>query len=119
MSEIFERLCPYYMTYGMSYEDYWYGDPWQMKAYKDAYDLRNRQQNTMMWLNGIYYTHAVSVSLANAFRKKGSPPVKYLEKPLDVFPKTELEEAAEQEKKQKELILKLSAWKKAFDAGQK
>lgn len=119
MSEIFERLCPYYMTYGMSYEDYWYGDPWRMKAYKDAYDLRNRQQNTMMWLNGIYYNHAVSVALANAFRKKGSPPVKYLEKPLDVFPKTELEEAAEQEKKQKELILKLSAWKKAFDAGQK
>ena len=119
MSEIFERLCPYYMMYGMSYEDYWFGDPWQMKAYKNAYDLRNRQKNTMLWLEGAYFNNAVSVALANAFRKKGSPPVKYLEKPLDVFPKTEMEEQAEMERKQKELILKLTAWKKASDAAKR
>ena len=103
----------------MSFEEYWHGDPWNMKAYRTAYDLRNRQQNMMLWLQGVYFHNAVSTSLYNAFRKKGAAPVKYLEKPLDIFPKTELEEKAEMERKQRELILKLTAWKKAFDAAQK
>ena len=119
MSEVFERLCPYYMTYGMTYEEYWNGDPWSLKAYKEADMLRNRQANMMQWLMGIYANNAVSVAIANAFRKKGTPPIKYLEQPLDIFPKTEAEEQAEQERKQQELIQKLTAWEKMFNAAQK
>lgn len=119
MSEVFERLCPYYITYGMTYESYWNGDPWSLKAYKEADMMRNRQANVMQWLQGLYNSNAVLTAIANAFRKKGSPPVKYLEKPLDIFPKTEAEEKAEMEQKQNELIQKLSAWKKIFDAAQK
>lgn len=116
MSEIFERLCPYYMSYGMTYDQYWHGDPWSMKAYKDAYNLRNRHENEMLYINGIYILNALSVVIGNAFSKKGTPPRKYLEKPLDVFPKTDAEIAAEEEQKQKDLIAKLSAWKTLFDA---
>jgi len=119
MSEIFERLCPYYMSYGMTYDEYWHGDPWAMKAYRQAYNLRNRQENTMAWLNGVYALNALSVALGNAFSKKGTPAKKYLEKPLDIFPKTEAEEKAEMERKQRELIAKLSAWKVAFDMSKK
>lgn len=119
MSEIFERLCPYYMSYGMTYDQYWHGDPWSLKAYKDAYNLRNRHQNEMFWINGIYTLNALAVVIGNAFGKKGSPPRKYLEKPLDIFPKTEMEEKAEMEKKQRELIAKLGAWKTLFDAAHK
>lgn len=119
MSEVFDRLCPYYMLYGMTYDEYWYGDPWRLKVYKEASMLRDRKENTMQWLMGIYTNHAVSVAIANAFRRKGSPPIKYLEKPLDIFPKTEAEEKAEQEQKQKEIIQKLSAWEKMFNSAQK
>ena len=118
MSEIFERLCPRYMMYGMTYEQYWYGDPWSLKAYREAYNLRNRRENEMHWIEGIYTLNALSVVIGNAFSKKGTPPRKYPEKPLDIFPKTAEEEAAEMERKQRELIMKLSAWKKAFDAEQ-
>ena len=52
-------------------------------------------------------------------QQEGAPPRKYVEAPFDVFPKTEAEEAAEMEKKQKELIAKLSAWKTLFDANKK
>jgi len=116
MSEIFQRLCPYYMSYGMSYEEYWHGDPWAMKDYKEAYMLRNRQANTMAWVQGVYFTDALSCVIGNAFGKKGSPPRKYMAEPLDIFPKTEAEQEAETERKQQELIAKLSAWKAAFDA---
>lgn len=119
MSEIFERLCPYYMSYGMTYDQYWHGDPWSLKAYKESYLLQRRRRNEEMYINGIYTMNALSVVIGNAFSKKGTPPRKYLDKPLDIFPKTEAEEAAEQEQKQKELIAKLSAWKAAFDARKK
>lgn len=116
MTETFERLCPYYMLYGMTYEQYWYGDPWAMKAYKEAFNLRNRHENEMMWLQGLYFCQATSVVLCNAFSKKGTPPKKYLKEPLDIFPKSEAEEAAEMEKKQRKLIAGLSAWQKLFEA---
>ncbi len=119
MSEIFERLCPYYMSYGMTYDQYWHGDPWCLKDYRTAHNLRMREQNQMLWIQGLYSMNALSVVIGNAFSKKGSPPRKYLEKPLDIFPKTEAEEKAEMEQKQKELIAKLSAWKKMFDESKK
>lgn len=119
MSEIFERLCPYYMSYGMTYDEYWHGDPWSLRHYKTAYNLRNRHENEMLWLQWLYSLNALSVVIGNAFSKKGTPPRKYVEAPFDVFPKTEAEEAAEMEKKQKELIAKLSAWKTLFDANKK
>ena len=100
----------------MTYDQYWHGDPWSLKYYKDAHNLRNRRENEMLWVNGIYMVNALSVAIGNAFSKKGTPPKKYLEKPLDIFPKTEAEEAAEMERKQRELIAKLSVWKTAFDA---
>lgn len=119
MTEIFERLCPYYMSYGMTYDQYWHGDPWSLKAYRDAHILTRKRKNEDMYLNGIYTLKALSVVIGNAFSKRGTPPQKYLDKPLDVFPKTEAEEQAEMEQKQRELIAQLSAWKKTFDAAKK
>lgn len=119
MTDVFNRLCPYYMSYGMSYENYWHGDPWAMRAYKEAYMLRNKQANMMSWLQGAYFTNALSVVLGNAFSKKGTPPKQYMAEPMDIFPKTEAEEKAEEERKQKQLIAKLNAWKKVFDESQK
>lgn len=119
MSEVFERLCPRYMSYGMTYNQYWHGDPWSLKSYREAYFLRNRHENEMMWIQGLYTLNALSVVIGNAFSKKGTPPRKYLEKPLDIFPKTEAEEEAEMEQKQRELIAKLSAWKTVFDMAKK
>ena len=118
MSEVFERLCPIYMSYGMSHQEYWYGDPWNMKAYKEAHMLRMREENYFSWLRGTYNYMAVQLAIANSFSKPGTPPKKYVEKPFEIFPKTEAEEKAEQEQKQRELIRKLSAWKKMFDQAQ-
>lgn len=119
MSEVFERLCPYYLMYGMTYDQYWHGDPWSLKAYKEAYFLQQRSANEMAWLSGAYVMNAVSVVIGNAFSKKGTPPKRYLEKPLDVFPKTEAEMKAEEEEKQRKLIQGLTAWKAMFEAAHK
>lgn len=94
----------------MSYELYWYGDPWIVKAYADAYTMKRSVRNEEMWLEGIYFTHALQTAIGNAF---GDRHIKYLEKPLDVYPKTELEKKQEVLAERQKLIENLSRWKAA------
>lgn len=115
VSEIFDMYCPYYILYGMTWEQYWYGDPWALKAYKDAYNLKRRTANEEMWLQGAYTYHAFATVLGNAFAKKGSKPRKYLEKPLDIFPKTEAEMEAEARKEREKIIKALTKWEKDWN----
>lgn len=66
-----------------------------------------------MWLQGLYFCHAVSVALSNAFDKNSK--AEYMSKPLDIFPKTEEEIEEEQEKEAEILYKKLSAFAEKFN----
>lgn len=57
--EICENLCPDYMAMGMSWDEYWYADPWMAKAYRKAYKLRKQQANHDLWLQGLYVYEAI------------------------------------------------------------
>ena len=99
LTEYFELACPLYMLYGMTYEQFWYGDPWMAKAYKEAHNLKRRQRNEEMWINGMYQLYALNVALNNAFNKKK---LEYLKEPFNIFPKTEVEiETEKREERQK------------------
>ena len=56
--------------------EFWYGDVRLLVAYKNAY-LRN--VSYIAWLQGSYSFEAHSLSLSNAFAKKGSTPKQYPE----------------------------------------
>ena len=84
----------------MSYEQYWYGDPSLVIAYRDAHKLRIEQANQQLWLQGLYIYNAMAVIVSNVFAKKGATPQKYIDKPLDLFPKEKTkEEIVEQRNK--------------------
>lgn len=85
------------MLYGMTYADYWHGDPWMVVAYREAYMLKQRKKNEEMWIQGAYIANAVSVSINNSFSKRK---IDYMKQPLDIYPKTkaEMQEEARQEK---------------------
>ena len=119
MGEVFDKLCPYYIQYGMTYDQYWHGDPWALRAYKQAYLMKRKSENFLGWLNGIYTQRALAVVIHNAFSRSGTPPLKYYEEPLDIFPKTEAEKQADMEKKQDALIAGLGAWKDMWDSNHK
>lgn len=87
----------------MTYDQFWRDDPWLAKYYRKAYVERRKAENTRDWLMGMYNYNAVSIALANAFRKKGTQAEKYLEEPFKLFPPTKAEIEAEN-KKQKEKI---------------
>lgn len=97
------------MLYGMTYEQFWFGDPWMAKAYKEMHNLKRRERNQEMWVNGMYQLSALGVALHNAFEKNK---IKYMDEPLDIFPKSEAEKEAEKREERQKIVNWLNAWAK-------
>ena len=116
-SEIFERVCPQYMAYGMSYEEFWNGDNEAPKMYKLAYMERMRQQNQMAWIQGMYVYEAVLDVAPNlkAF-SKAKRPQPFRDAPYELFAedreKKEQDEAMAKYERMKE---KVAAFAEAFN----
>lgn len=88
------------MAMGMSYEQYWYGEPQMAKAYREANDIRERKENQLAWLNGLYTYHALNTVIGNALKKKGEKAETYRKRPI---PMTEEERKAEEKEQLKEI----------------
>ncbi len=57
-----------------------------------------------MYVYGRYMFDAVSLALANGFRKQGTQPLKWLEEPYRLIPFTPEEEKARQDEERKKVI---------------
>ena len=53
-TEAFDKCCPYYIAIGMTYEQYWDGSPCMVITFRRAHELRVRQRNEEMWMQGLY-----------------------------------------------------------------
>lgn len=82
----FEELCPFYMSIGMSYKEFWEDDVTLTKVYLAAYRLKEKRQYELMkwqnWEQGLYtYEALCDVSpMLRAF-SKATKPLPYPEKP--------------------------------------
>nr|DAR40323.1 MAG TPA: hypothetical protein [Caudoviricetes sp.] len=85
----------------MPASQFWDGDPWLAAAYRKAHEYKSQMKSEEMWLQGVYFFNAVSISLGNAFRKKGAKPQNYMEQPIRLLPMTE-EEKAEKAKQERQ-----------------
>ncbi len=97
IASIFERDCPYFMSLGMTYEEYWYGNPLLVRSYLQAEEYRRRKENYNLWLGGIYMQQAIASTIGNAFIEKGSPKNKYPDKPFPIDEETLEQDRVEQE----------------------
>lgn len=113
--EKFEELFPYYLSLGMTEEQYWDRDCRLVIAYRKADELRMSRKNQEMWLQGAYIYEALTrVSpLLHAFAKKGTKPVPYLAEPFAV---TEKQAEYQQEEKDKKTYDKGKALIEGFMA---
>ena len=93
-------MFPYYLSIGMTEEQYWDRDCTLVKAYRDADKLRLERQNTMLWLQGQYIYEALcDVSpVFHAFAKKGTKPAPYRDAPYPLS-KSEVEDHEEEKAK--------------------
>ena len=101
----FYELFPYYLSIGMTYEQYWDGDSTLVKYYRKAEELRNDRRNQELWLQGVYVYEAICdvAPVLHAFAKKGTKPTPYPTKP---YPLTEKQSKKNEEEKQRKLAEK-------------
>lgn len=95
-SETFNAKFPYYLSIGMTEEQYWDRDSTLVIAYRKAEELRKERVNQEMWLNGMYVYDAIArlSPILRAFAKKGTKPQPYVEEPYPITRKN-VEEAEE------------------------
>lgn len=98
-TEKFEKVFPYYLSIGMTAEQYWEQDCTLVKAYRKAAQIRQDLQNQQAWLQGMYIYEALC-DVSPAFRaicaKKPTP---YIKEPYDLHTRTDEKYEEEKEKK--------------------
>ena len=101
-TEKFYELFPYYLSIGMTYEQYWEGDCTLTKYYRKADEIRKERLNEELWLQGMYFYEALcDVSpVLNAFAKKGTKPQPYSSKPYAITEAQTKKIAEEKERKE-------------------
>lgn len=115
LEEQLDKLCVYYMSLGVPYDVFWYGDYCQLKYYEETYWQQRKIENERMWMMGAYNYTAHAVVLSNAFRSKGHKAEEYLKKPIDFFPKSEEEEKQEAEKIKQRVIDNLNRFQEMWE----
>lgn len=67
----------------MTWDQYWYGDVWMVKAFREAEELRQKRKDAEAWMQGAYIYDAIGrlAPILHPFAKKGAKPIPYVEKP--------------------------------------
>ncbi len=101
ISELFEEHCPYYISIGMTWEDFWHGDALMARAYRKAQRIRNKRENQQLWMQGLYvYKALLCVSpILHAFAKAGTKPEPYPDMPYPIDEQDAREQEIEQLKR--------------------
>lgn len=84
------------------------------RAFAQMYLMKRKVNNEEMWLQGIYMVHALQTVIGTAFGKKK---INYLEKPLDIYPKTKFEKEEEARIERRKLVNFLSKLKLSTKKG--
>lgn len=80
-TEQFEAQCPFYLSIGMTYDEYWYGSADRVIYYRKAYKIKQKRNNDLAWLNGRYVYDALK-AIVPALRGLSKEPVEqYLDEP--------------------------------------
>lgn len=85
-TDIFWQKFPYYLSIGMTEEQYWEGDSVLPKYYRQAEELRKERVNQEAWLQGMYVYDAIAriSPILHAFAKKGTKAQPYVEEPYPI-----------------------------------
>ncbi len=85
-TERFNEQFPYYLSFGMTPEQYWDGDPALAKYYRKADEIKLERKNQELWLQGMYIYEAIcdASPILRSFAKKGTKPHPYTDKPYPI-----------------------------------
>lgn len=102
-TDLFYTVEPWYLSIGMTLDEFWNGPPRLAKVYRDADDLRRKRANAEAWRAGFYMCSALNATVGNMFRKKGTSPIGYMSEPLPMsqeeVEQREIRDARERERR--------------------
>lgn len=114
VAEMFDDCFPYYLSIGMTYEQYWDGEPSLVVAYRKAEDIRAHRKNWELYMNGRYVYDAVMRLIPSLNMWKPKEPIEYMSEPYPLTKKEYQDRIAREErKKQEEIRAKMFAFAKA------
>lgn len=92
-------MCPFYLSIGMTYEQYWYGEPEITRYYREAHERYRERKNEEMYMQSRYNYEAFKAVIDNfAYGlggAKGTKPAPFREYPYAI---TEREKEAEKQR---------------------
>lgn len=100
-TEQFYKVFPYYLSIGMTVDQFWNDDPMLTKYYRKADGLKIDRKNQELWLQGLYVYEALCdvAPLLHAMAKKSTKALPYPEKPYSLTERQRKLEQEEQERK--------------------
>lgn len=112
-TDVFIKRFPYYLSIGMTEEQYWDKDCLLTKYYREAEEIRTEKANQMAWLQGMYIYDALAriSPILRAFTKKGTKAQPYPEEPYPIGRKS-VEDS--KNKKEKENYDKAKRYMEAY-----
>ncbi len=122
-TKTFYEVFPYYLSIGMTPEQYWDGDPLLAKYYRQADELKRQRRNQELWLQGMYIYEALCdvAPIFHAFAKRGTKPTPYTDRPYSLTNKERedekrLREKRERDKARRYMEAKMAALNKRFES---
>lgn len=113
MSEQFYEHLPYYLSIGMTYEQFWNDDCMLTRYYRKAHQMKQKRRNQELWLQGAYIYEVLTdvAPVLHAFAKRGTKATPYLAEPF-ALTNEEVKERKERDAKLKydKHRAKLAAW---------
>ena len=108
LTETFEKMCPYYMAIGMTYDQYWRDDVTMPIMFRKAYRIKQEEKKWQIWEEGVYtYEALCKVSpVLHAFAKNGTKPLPFSSEPHGIkeFQQEREEEKEKENKKQQDIV---------------
>jgi hypothetical protein len=92
------------MSIGMTYDEFWNQDVALVGAYRKAFELKRRQQNEMLWMQGMYFRDALLSTVVNMFADKSSRKNEYPAEPYPVTAEQVAEKEAAEHRKEEERL---------------
>lgn len=105
--KLFEEQCPIYMSIGMTYDEFWYGDAERVIAYRKADEIRRRRLNEQLWLQGMYFYEALCdvAPILVSMPKKDAKIQKYSTEPYALTVKEQKQQKEKEiEQKEKQML---------------
>lgn len=113
LTEQFYEHLPFYLSIGMTFDQYWNEDCLLARYYRKAHRMKQQRRNQELWLQGAYFYEALAdiAPILHAFAKKGTKATPYVSEPF-ALTNEEVRERKQREEKLRydQQKARLAAW---------